>query len=125
MTDQEDRGEKFNERRCKCSVPVRAVLDFLQTVAAHAGDAVEVPSFDGVEGVGVSYVRDGRRFCRFDPKIEVEHVFACVPGASLEELAVAGTMPDPPRKDDGWVKVENMRGAVRLVPLILRSYDEA
>jgi hypothetical protein len=123
MADEESRHEKFNKRRSKCSPHIRCVLDFLSTVAVNAGDRVEQPTFDGAEGVGITYKTMGARFCRFDPKFDEEHLFAQIPGASRDELMVAGTLPDPPRKDDGWVKIESLRGAVRLVPLILRKYE--
>jgi hypothetical protein len=123
MADEEYRRDQFNQRRSKCSPRIREVLDFLRTVAANAGDHVEPPTFDGADGVGITYRVKGERFCRFDPKFDQEHVFAHLPDASREDLAVAGTLPHPPRKDEGWVKVENMRGAVRLVSLILRKYD--
>lgn len=123
MTDQEARREKFDKRAERSRLVLPGVLDFLMTVASNAGDQVEPPSFDGVEGVGITYQRKGTRFCRLDPKFDKEHVFAQIPGASRDELEPAGTLPDPPRQDDGWVKVENMWDAVRLVPLILRKYD--
>ena len=123
MTNEGSRRDQFNERRSKCSQHVRDVLDFLSTVAANAGDQVEPPFYDGLEGVGITFKKGAIRFCRFDPKFDKEHVFAQIPGASRSDLQAAGTLPDLPRQDEGWVKVENMRGAVRLVPLILRKSD--
>ena len=117
---------EFNERVRKCSLASRKVLAFLRAAAEHAGERVAPPTFDGKAGVGISYRRGRTRFCRFDPKFNPkhDHIFALIPGASRGKLKPAGTLPEPPRKDEGWVKVENMRGAVRLVPLILRAYDD-
>jgi hypothetical protein len=114
-------ARKFDARREKCSPATRNVVDFLKTVAEHAGAHVEPPTFDG-DGAGITYRRGGKRFCRFDPKHQAHHVWAEIPGADRIALAGAGTVSD--REDWPWVTVENMRGAVRLVPFILRAYDD-
>lgn len=48
---KESDGRSFNERREKCGQFTRDVLDFLETVAEHAGAQVEPPTFDGTEWV--------------------------------------------------------------------------
>ena len=111
---------EFDARREECSHVTRNVLDFLKTVAEHAGSEVESPTFE-VRGVGITYWSRGKRFCRFDPKHQADHVWASVPGGDRLALAVAGTVSD--REDGPWVTIKNMRGAVRLVPEILRAYD--
>ena len=74
-------------------------------------------------GVGVTYWRGAKRFCRFDPKHQANHVGALIPGANRAALEDAGTVSD--RNDGPWVTIKNMRGAVRLVPEMLRAYDAA
>jgi hypothetical protein len=111
----------FNARMTRCEPGTRAIMAFLRGVAQHAGDDVEPPRIDGRAGVGISYRRGGRRFCRFDAKEKSAHVWVCIPGASREPLGVAGTVSN--RRDGPWVKVKTLKGAVRLVPEILRAYD--
>ena len=64
---------EFDARREECSHVTRNVLDFLKTVAEHAGSEVESPTFE-VRGVGITYWSRGKRFCRFDPKHQADHV---------------------------------------------------
>ena len=115
-------AKEFDARREECSQATRNVLDFLKTVAEHAGSHVEPPAFE-VRGVGITYWSGGKRFCRFDPKHQADHVWALVPGGDRVALGVAGTVSD--REDGPWVTIKNMCGAVRLVPEILRAYDAA
>ncbi len=114
---------EFDERVDRCTPATRNLLTFLRTVAEHAGDDVDPPTFDGVEGTGITYRRAGKRFCRFDPKHEADHVWALIPGADRSALAPAGTVSD--REDGPWVTIKNRRGAVRIVPEILRAHDAA
>ena len=111
---------EFDERVEKCQPAVREVLAFLRTVAENAHSSVEPPTFEA-GGVGVTYRKEGRRFCRFDPKHDVQHVFVSIPGADRDQLKLAGTVSD--RTDGPWVIIEGMRGAVRLVPEILKAHD--
>jgi hypothetical protein len=114
--------KEFYDRVAKCAPATREVLDFLQTAAKHAGADVALPTFDG-DGVGISYRRGRKRYCRFDPKHEAHHVWAEIPGADRKALRDAGMVSD--REDGPWVTIENMRGAVRLVPFIVRAYESA
>jgi hypothetical protein len=123
MPDQ-TRGKnmkEFDGRVERCTPATRSLLAFLRTVAEHAGDDVESPTFDGVEGTGITYRRAGKRFCRFDPKHQADHIWALIPGADRIALASAGTVSD--RADGPWVTITNMRGAVRIVQEILRAHD--
>lgn len=115
-------SKEFDARREQCGQATRKVLDFLKNVAAHAGSHVEPPTFE-VRGVGITYWSGGKRFCRFDPKHQADHVGALVSGGDRVALAAAGTVSD--REDGPWVTIKNMHGAVRLVPEILRAYDAA
>jgi hypothetical protein len=117
-----DRKESFNKRSKECGQVTRNVLDFLRTAAEHAGSRVDPPTFE-VRGVGITYWTGGKRFCRFDPKPRADHVWALVPSANLVALAYAGTVSE--REDGLWVTIRDLRGAVRLVPEILRAYDAA
>src|SRR5262245_29738199 len=98
---------EFDERVANCTSTTREVLGFLQTVALHAGENVDPPTFDGIEGTGVSYRRKGKRFCRFDPKHQADHVWALIPGADVAALARVGQVSS--REDGPWVTVEDMR----------------
>lgn len=99
---------------------IRKIVGFLSTAASNAGAEVGAPTFE-VRGVGVTYWRDGHRFCRFDPKHQAANVGVLVVGGDRRGLKAAGLVSD--RTDGVWVFVKNMRGAVRLVPEILRAYD--
>ena len=115
-------SKEFGARREECGQTTRAVLDLLRTAAEHAGSRVDPPTFEA-RGVGVTYWTGGKRFCRFDPKPKANHVWALVPQGNLVALAFAGTVSE--REDGPWVTVKDMRGAMRLVPEILRAYDAA
>lgn len=115
-------GSEFQARRERCNQVTRNVLDFLRTVAEHAGADVERPTFE-VRGVGVTYWVAGKRFCRFDPKHQAGHVWVLVPGGDRVVLEGAGRVSE--REDGPWVTIKDMRGAVRLVPEILRGHDAA
>ena len=115
-------SKEFDARRDECGQTTRDVLDFLRTAAEHAGSHVGPPTFEA-RGVGIAYWTGGKRFCRFDPKPKAGHVWALVPGGNLVALAFAGTVSE--REDGPWVTVKDVRGAVRLVPEILRAYDAA
>lgn len=121
--DASERAKAFNERRKECSQAIRDVLDFLRTVAEHVDTHVDPPTFE-VRGVGITYWSRGRRFCRFDPKL-LKHVQALVPAADLVELKAAGLEFTRSATDGPWVLVKSMRDAVRLVPLIVLSYEAA
>ena len=111
----------FDSRVATCSQKTRELVAFLQLVAQHAGENTEAPTFDS-RGVGITYWTNGRRFCRFDPKHQADHVSALVPGAARDALRAAGDVSD---RDDGpWVVINDFRGAVRLVPHILAQVDE-
>lgn len=118
-------SKEFDTLRAECSQSNKGLLDFMMTVAAHAGPAVEPPTFEvrGNKGLGVTYWTNGRRFCRFDPKPQADHVWAMVPDADRSALGASGSVS--PRSDGPWVTVKNLRGAVQLVPLILQSYNSA
>ncbi len=113
-------AKEFDARREQCSQATRNVIDFLKTVVEHAGVHVEAPTFE-VRGVGTTYWNAGKRFCRFDPKHQADHVWALVPGGDRVALEAAGKVSV--REDGPWVTIKDMRGAVRLVPEILRAYD--
>ncbi len=113
-------AQEFESRVEKCSQETRQLLDFLKTVAEHAGPDVEAPTFER-EGGGITFWTGGKRFCRFDPKHVANHVWAMLPGGDRVALGVAGEVV--PREDGPWVTIENMHGAVRLVPQILRAYN--
>lgn len=115
-------SQEFDARCVECDQDTRNVLEFLRTVAEHAGPDVESPSFEA-QGVGVTYWIGGRRFCRLDPKHQGHHVWVLVPGGDRIALAVAGKVSE--REDGPWVTIKNMHGAVRLAPEILRAYDTA
>ncbi len=112
---------EFDRRVERCTPATRKLLGFLRTAAEHAGADVEPPTFDGVDGTGITYRRAGKRFYRFDPKHQADHIWALVPGADRVALGAAGTVSE--REDGPWVTLKNMRDAVRLVPEILRAYD--
>ena len=120
MTDIDSAGT--DQRVAKCSQHTRDLLAFLRTVAENAGEHVGTPTFEG-RGIGVTYWVNGKRFCRFDPKHEADHVWALIPNADRHALDDAGKVSK--REDGPWVTVRNMRGAVRLVPHILQAYDAA
>jgi hypothetical protein len=111
---------EFEARRERCSQQMRRVIDFLMTVAEHSGCEVDPPTFE-VRGIGITYWRQGRRFCRFDPKHQANHVWALVPGGNRAALGAVGKVSD--REDGPWVAIQDVHGAVRLVPEILRAYD--
>lgn len=113
---------EFDERVAKCSDKTRQLVGFLRTVAEHAGDDVEAPTFE-VRGVGTTYWAGGKRFCRFDPKHQSDHVGVLIPDADRNALAKAGVVSE--REDGPWVTITTMRGAVRLVPQILQAYETA
>lgn len=115
-------ARQFDARREKCGQVAQDVLAFLMTVAEHAGPDVEKPTFE-VRGVGITYRSLRQRFCRFDPKQRMDHVWALIPGADRVSLAAAGKVSA--REDGPWVTIKNMRDAVRLVPEILKAYDAA
>lgn len=106
----------------QCSQATRNLIDFLKMVAENAGTEVEPPTFE-LRGVGITYWRRGKRFCRFDPKRQADHVWAFGPGGDRVALAGAGKVSD--REDGPWITIRDMRGAVRLVGEILRAYDTA
>jgi hypothetical protein len=54
--------KEFDARVAKCSPRMQRLLDFLRTVAEHAGPDVESPTFDGSDGTGITYRRNGKRF---------------------------------------------------------------
>ena len=110
----------FDNRVTKCSDRTQALLAFLRTAAENASDHVDAPTFESA-GTGVTYWINGRGFCRFDPKYEADHVWAMVPTADRAALAEAGVVAD--REDGPWVTIRHMRGAVRLVPHLLRACD--
>jgi hypothetical protein len=115
-------ASEFNEVVGSCDQATRDIVAFLRTAAEHAGPLVEAPSFE-VRGVGMTCWVRGRRFCRFDPKPKAGHVWVMVPGADREALRAAG---DVSARDDGpWVTIQDLPSAVRLVPLMLQSYDTA
>lgn len=118
MTQVDSR--EFDARCAECDRDTRAVLEFLRTVAEHAGPDVGSQTFEA-QGVGVTYWVGGKRFCRLDPKHRGHHVWVLVPGGDRIALAAAGTVSD--REDGPWVTIKDMRGAVRLVPQILRAHD--
>ncbi len=68
--------------------------------------------------------RGKRVFCKFDPKPQVPHVGADVPGASESELMRAGRLHRP-KDARAWVDIVDMRGAKVLEPLIARAYAAA
>lgn len=116
---------EFDTLRVECSQANKDLLDFMMTVAEHAGPAVEPPTFEvrADKGLGVTYWTNGRRFCRFDPKPQADHVWALIPDADRTALGAAGSVS--PRSDGPWVTVKDLHGAVQLVPLILQSYNSA
>jgi hypothetical protein len=116
----DSKQEHFEERRNACSQNTRDILAFLQTAAEYAGADVRPPTFEA-RGIGITYWTGKRRFCRFDPKHQADHVWALVPGGDRVALASAGRVSE--REDGPWVTVGDMPGAVRLVPEILRAYD--
>lgn len=81
-------------------------------------------------GLGIAYKRGRRVFCRFEPKVKVEHaalslfVRASVLGATESELQRAGTVH---QLKDGrlWVAVRGEQGAKALAPLIRRAFRNA
>jgi hypothetical protein len=81
-------------------------------------------------GIGIAYKRGRRVFCRFEPKVKVEHsalslfVRASVLGATEPELQRAGTVH---QLKDGrlWVAVRDEQGANALAPLIRRAFKNA
>lgn len=103
-----------------CDQATQDLITFLRTAAENAGPEREAPSYE-VRGVGITYWAGGRRFCRFDPKPQAGHVWAMVPGADRRALQSAGHVST--RADGPWVTIRDLRGAVRLVPIILLSYD--
>jgi hypothetical protein len=118
---KEVEANEFNGRREKCREDIRNILDFLMTVAEYAGPQVE-RGFHG-KGEGITY-RTGRRlFCVFDPKHHAHNVGALVRNADRIKLKAAGKVSN--REDGPWVKIYDMRAAVRLVPEILLAYDVA
>jgi hypothetical protein len=118
MTDV--KSAAFDKRVARCSPRTQTLLAFLRTAAANSGDHVGAPTFESA-GIGVTYWVNERRFCRFDPKHEADHVWAMVLTADRAGLAEAGVVAD--RQDGPWVTISHMRGAVRLVPHILRACD--
>jgi hypothetical protein len=112
----------FDQRLAKCSPHTRDLVAFLKIVAENAGGSVAAPTFE-VRGIGITYWTNGRRFCRFDPKHQADHVWVLIPTADRRALRKAGAVS--PREDGPWVTIKNMHGAVRLVPQILDAYDVA
>jgi hypothetical protein len=112
----------FNERVAKCSPQTRDLITFLRTVAENSGVSVATPIFE-VRGIGITFWTNGRRFCRFDPKHQANHVWALIPNGDRDALRACGIVSD--REDGPWVTIRTMRGAVRLVPHVLHSYDLA
>ncbi len=113
---------EFLARRGRCSETLNRVLDLLMLAAENAGSEVVSPTFEK-DGIGITYWTHGRRFCRFDPKHQADHVWAFVPGGAREALAVAGALSD--QEPGTWVAIADMRGAVRLVAEIVKAYDVA
>ena len=118
MADVDSTG--FDQRVVRCSQHTRDLVEFLRTVAENAGKHVGAPTFEA-RGIGITYWVHGKRFCRFDPKHEADHVWALIPNADRIRLAKAGVVSD--REDGPWVTVKTMRGAVQLVPHILQAYE--
>ena len=110
----------FDQRVASCSQHTQDLVGFLTTVAENAGDRVAAPTFEA-RGTGITYWVDGRRFCRFDPKHEADHVWALMPKADRHALRDAGTVSN--REDGPLVAIKTIRGAVRLVPHILPAYE--
>jgi hypothetical protein len=117
-----DRRRLFDQRVVRCSKDLQDVFEFLETVAGHAGDVLDPPTIEA-RGVGITHWAGGRRFCRFDPKFDprAPHIFAFVPDVPAASFSSVGE----PGMQKGWVKVQNLRAAVQLVPLILEAYREA
>lgn len=113
---------EFNDRRSKCSQPIRETLDFLMTVAEHVGSDSVTHKFE-VRGTGITYWSKGNRFCRFDPK-QVKHVQALIPQAHLDALDKAGLEYTRSDTDGPWIRIKDLRDAVRLVPFILKAHDD-
>jgi hypothetical protein len=112
----------FDERVAKCSLPTRELITFLKTVAENSGLSVAAPTFE-VRGIGITFWTNGRRFCRFDPKHQADHVWALIPNSDRHALHECGSVSD--REDGPWVTIKTMPGAVRLVRHILNAYDAA
>ena len=118
--------KEFQERlrRQECSQTIRDVVDFLMKAAERAGPTEWRAHSTPGGGWGITGKRGKRVFCKFDPKPQVPHVGADVPGASESELMRAGRLHR--RKDARpWVDIEDMRGAKVLEPLIARAYAAA
>jgi hypothetical protein len=114
-----DRERLFEERIADSGKSLQGVLKFLQIVAENAGEGIDPPR-TAAGGVGTSYKFGRRRVCQFDVRHSrgASHIFALVPGAALSALAEIGELSKQP----GWVRIKNLRAAVKLVPLILESY---
>ena len=97
------------------------VVALLRNLAESAGPMTWRAHSTPGSGWGITAKRDGRVFCRFDPKPTVPHVCVQIKGASEDELKVAGTVHRRTNAEP-WVDVNNVRSARLLEPLIARAY---
>ena len=119
--DIRDFDERLNS--LDCSQVIREIVACLRDAAEQAG-GIDVSSnaySTASGGWGITYKRDQRVFCRFDPKPNKLHVWAFVLGADTNELTDAGTLS----AQKGWVAISNLRSAELLAPAIVRAYTVA
>ena len=121
--DKDARGFEANLEAC--SDELRQMVAYLRKTAQNAGADVTERRFKHTSpntGWGITYYAGGNGFCDFHPKRQRDHVWALIHGGDRVALETAGTVAV--RGDGPWVTIENMRGAVRLVPFILRAHDD-
>lgn len=120
--------QAFDERRRACrNEVVLDVLAFLMQAAANAGPSVEAPRWE-LKGEGAKYRNTNGQFCVIHLRAEGVWVRPFyLPSARdqyLEDLASAGFAFTRGDTDGPWLFITNLQQAVRVVPFIVRSYDE-
>jgi hypothetical protein len=101
---------------------VRHLTAELRAAASRLGP-VTWRAHQAQNGWGITGKRDGRVFCRFDPKSQKSHVQVYIPGAEASELSAVGSLS----KQSGWVAVSSLSGrnAQLVHALIQRAYEES
>ncbi len=119
MRDFRFNTSEFEARIGECGDELQNVVAYLRNTAKHAGADVLPRPYVPKTGWGITYYRGKQWFCQFHPKHQKNHVQALIYGTDPAALEAAGFTSAKREDNQRWVRIENMRDAVRLVPFIL------